>query len=43
MVTIAMLTGPNGLLNKAVEARIENEKAEIKDQVETEIVGSFDN
>ena len=41
MVTIAMLTGPNGLLNKAVEAQIANDKGEIQDRVETEVLGSI--
>ena len=34
MVSIAMLTGPNGLLNKTVEAKIENAHGEVRERQE---------
>ena len=36
MITIAMLTGPNGLLNKAAEARIENSHGEVRERLQLE-------
>ena len=36
MVTIAMLTGPNGLLNKSVEAKIENSHGEVRERLQLE-------
>ena len=38
-VTIATLTGNNGLLNKAKDAKIATEIADIKEQIQTEILG----
>ena len=38
-VTIATLTGNNGLLNKAQDAKIATEIADIKEQIQTEILG----
>ena len=38
MISISMLTGPNGLLNKAVEAKIEYGHAEVKEVLELEEV-----
>ena len=36
MVSIAMLTGPNGLLNKSVEAKIENAHGEVRERLQLE-------
>ena len=40
-VSIATLTGDNGLLNKAQEAKIENDKAGKKEKLQVEIMGSY--
>ena len=42
-VSINTLFGDNGLLTKADDARIANEKAEIKDRIATEVLASYDN
>ena len=39
-VTIGTLTGDNGILNKAQEAKIETEKTEIIEQINLEIIGN---
>ena len=39
---MATLFGDNGMLTKADEARIANEKARIKDLVSTEVLASYD-
>ena len=36
MVTIAMLIGPNGLLNKSVDAKIENAHGEVRERLQLE-------
>ena len=41
-VTIATLTGENGVLTKANEAKIKTEKAGTYEQVEVQVAGSFD-
>ena len=41
-VTIATLTGENGILTKATEARNASEYAGAREAVETEVLGSFD-
>ena len=38
-VSIATLTGENGLLNKASDAKIATEIADIKEQIQTDIIG----
>ena len=40
-VSIATLTGPNGLLTRANEAKEETEKAEEREKLQVEIVGSY--
>ena len=42
-VSIATLTGPNGLLTRANDAKTEMRKAEAKERVQVEVAGSFDN
>ena len=42
-VTIATLTGENGILTKATEARNTSEYAGAREAVEAEVLGSFDN
>ena len=41
-VTIATLTGENGILTRANDAKIATEKAVAKEKVEMEVAGSFD-
>ena len=41
-VSIATLTGPNGLLTRATEAKEETEKAGINEKVQMKVAGSFD-
>ena len=41
MITMSALTGENGLLKKAFEARIASEKAEIQERAETEVLASI--
>ena len=38
-ISISMLTGENGLLNKASDAKIATEIADIKEQIQTDIIG----
>ena len=40
-VSIAMLTGENGLLTKANEAKDKTKEATVKEIVEAEVIGSF--
>ena len=42
-VSIATLTGPNGLLTRANEAKTETGKAGAKEKVQMEVAGSYDN
>jgi len=42
-VSIGALTGENGILNQAQNAKLENEIASVKEDIELEIVKSFDN
>ena len=42
-VSIATLTGENGLLSKANTAKTETKKANAEEQVKIAVVGSFDN
>ena len=42
-VSIATLTGPNGLLTRANDAKTETEKAGVKEKVQVEVAGSYDN
>ncbi|MBR3162859.1 MAG: BspA family leucine-rich repeat surface protein [Clostridia bacterium] len=41
-VTITSLTGENGLLQRASDAKIQTELAEIKDQLKLEVLGSYE-
>ena len=42
-VSIATLTGPNGLLTRANDAKTETGKAGAKEKVQVEVAGSYDN
>ena len=42
-VSIATLTGPNGLLTRANDAKTETEKAGAKEKVQMEVAASYDN
>ena len=42
-ISIATLTGENGILNKADNAKIEEEKASAKEKVQIAVMGSFGN
>ncbi len=42
-ISIATLTGENGVLNKANTAKEETTKQEAKEKVQVEVIGSFDN
>ena len=42
-VSIATLTGPNGLLTRANDAKTKTEKAGAKEKVQVEVVASYDN
>ena len=41
-MSIAMLTGPNGLLTQAEEARTETENARKREIIQVEVLGSYD-
>ena len=42
-ISISMLTGNNGILNRAAEAKEKNSIAQLKEQLELEILGSLEN
>ena len=42
-VSIATLTGNNGILTRTNQAKEETEKAGAKEKVQMEVIGSFDN
>ena len=41
-VTIVSITGENGILNKAINARDNNAKASVEERIEIEVLGSYD-
>ena len=41
-VTVASLTGDNGLLKRAVEAKEKTEVAQLKEQIQLEVLGSYE-
>ena len=42
MISISALTGPNGLIGKSLDAKIANDKGEIYDRAQTEVIASVE-